>query len=53
MRPAGPEFFRYGDGPLQIDRAGRLLVVREGADAVVFNARTGELVHASPVPART
>ena len=48
MRPAGPEFSRYGDGPLQIDRAGRLLVARDGTDAVVFNARTGDLVRRLP-----
>ena len=48
LRPAGPAFSRYGDGPLQIDRAGRLLVTRDGGDAVLLDSRTGDLVRRLP-----
>ena len=46
LRPAGPVLARYGDGPLSIDPAGRLLVTRalNGTDLVLLDARSGDVV---------
>ena len=46
LRPAGRVLARYGDGPLQLDAAGRLLVTRalNGTDLVLLDARSGDVV---------